>query len=56
MDFKHNLISVSKSYEQFISNSFDVDSFHIFKNDMKICSGFVNDGLYFIKPTFKYLL
>ena len=56
LDFKWNLISVSKLHEQFIFVSFNVDSVHIFKNGMKICSSFVDDGLYFIKPTFNYLL
>ena len=55
-DFKRNLISVSKLHEQFISVSFDIDSVSIYKNGMNICSGYVDNGIYFVKPIFKNLL
>jgi hypothetical protein len=55
-DFKRNLISVSKLLEQFISVSFEIDSISIYKNGMNICSGYVDNGLYFVKPISNNLL
>ena len=55
-DFKQNLISVLKLHEQFVYVSFDINSVTIYKNGMTICSGYVDNRIYFIKPIFNNLL
>ena len=50
------MLSVSRLYEQLIVVSFDIDSVSLSKNGINICSGFVDDGLYFIKPIFNETL
>ena len=55
-DFKRNLILVSKLHEQFASISFDINPVTIYKNGMTICSGYVDNGIYFIQPIFNNLL
>ena len=49
LDFKRNLLSVSRLYEQFIFVSFNIDSVSISKNGINICLNFFDDGLYFVK-------
>ena len=56
LDFKRNLFSISRLYEQFIIVSFDIDSISLSKNGTNICSSLVDDGLYFIKPIFNEAL
>ena len=56
LDFKWNLLSVSRLYEQFIVVSFDIDFVSLSKNGINICYGFVDDGLYFVKPIFNEVL
>ena len=55
-DFKRNLILVLKLHEQFVSVSFDINSTTIYKNGMNICSGYIDNVIYFIKPVFNNLL
>ena len=54
--FKRNLISISRLYEQNYSVSFDNNSVIISRNGLNVCSGFLNDGLYMIRPTDESLL
>ena len=51
-----NGILVSKLHEQFVYVSFDIDFVSIYKNGMNICFGYVDNGIYFIKPIFNNLL
>ena len=56
LDFKRNLISILKLHEQFVYVSFDINSVTIYKNGMTICSVYVENCIYFIKPIFNNLL
>ena len=54
--FRINLIYVSKLNEQLFNVSFDNEIVYISKNGLNICYGYLDDGLYFIRPTSKPLL
>ena len=54
--FKRNLIYVSRLNEQLFNVSFDNEGVSISKNGLNICYGYLDNGLYFIKPISKPLL
>ena len=53
LDFKRNLLSISRLHEQFI---FVFDFVSLSRNGVNICSSFVDDGLYFVKPKINEML
>ena len=54
--FRRNLISVSKLNEQLFDVSFGIESVSISKNGLNICSGYLDDGLFFLRHITKPLL
>ena len=54
--FRRNLIFVSRLNEQLFNVSFDNEIVSISNNGLNICYRYLDDGLYFIRPTSKPLL
>ena len=54
--FRRNLISISSLFEQSIQVSFNNNSVIIFRSGLNICTGFIDSGLYMIRPKSNSLL
>ena len=54
--FRRNLISVSRLYEQLFKVSFNDKVVIISRKGLNICSVILDNGLYFLRPTFNTLL
>ena len=52
LGFTRNLIYVSKLLERWYSVSFNNNSVIVFRNGLNICSGFIENNLYVLRPSF----